>query len=615
MKKVKGAPNAMGIREYSVGRNALFCLRSTLDCYPPLLWWCALAALGGVLLPILAAFLPKVVIERITGGGSMGGLISVTLFFTLSIALLSAGKRFADKQLSHHRYKMNPYYTRMVARKGMTTDYRNQEQERFRKLLSESFSSCNGHSSPMTRIYDVGISLASSAIGLTVYFGILARLNDLVILFLVSTTLVSYLLNRRIVRWAADNNREKIQYGQRTNYINAASGDLRSAKDIRLYGMSAWFERVYEANLKGLTGWYGRYAAKVYGVSAADSGLALLREGAAYAYLLYLVLASRIGAADFVLYFGVITGFSLWLGGMLGQVNALSRINLSFNYLRAYLEYPETYKREDGIKTDGLRAFPGVIELKGVRYRYEGAQEDALKGIDLTIRPAEHIAVVGLNGAGKTTLVKLICGLIDPTEGTVLYDGIDIREYDRRAYYELLSAVFQQFSILPVTIREIVAEANAEHVDDARVELCLRQAGLWEKVAALPKGTMSEYGKAIYEDGVELSGGETQKLLLARALYKAAPVMILDEPTAALDPISESRLYETYNAIMRAQSTVFISHRLASTRFCRRILLIEGGKVIEEGTHDALLLQKGRYFELFETQAKYYREHPEEAVS
>ena len=303
MKKAKPASNELGVREYLVRENALFCLKSTLDCYPPLLLWCGLVALANVLLPMLATFLPKVVIERITDGGSMGDLIAVTLMFTLSIALLSGGRRFADKHVYHHRYKMNSYYTRMVAGKGMTTDYCNQEKGHFRKLQSESFSGCNGHYSPLTQIYDVGIALLSNSIGFAIYFGILAKLNLMVILFLISTTLVSYFLNKRIIKWAAANNQEKIGYRQRTDYINGVSGDLRSAKDIRLYNMSAWFERVYTMNLKGLSGWYRRYAAKAFGVSVADSGLSLLREGIAYAYLLHLVLDSRIGVADFVLLF------------------------------------------------------------------------------------------------------------------------------------------------------------------------------------------------------------------------------------------------------------------------------------------------------------------------
>lgn len=204
----------------------------------------------------------------------------------------------------------------------------------------------------------------------------------------------------------------------------------------------------------------------------------------------------------------------------------------------------------------------------------------------------------------------MICGLIDPTAGTVLYDGTDVRAYNRTAYYRLFSAVFQQFSILPATIEEIAGESAPRQVDPEAAGNCLIQAGLWDKIQELPNGIKSTYSRVIQDDGIEFSGGELQKLLLARALYKNAPVMVLDEPTAALDPISESRLYETYHKVMENHSTVFISHRLASTRFCSRILLMDGGRIAEEGTHEQLLSQKGKYYELFETQAKYYREHP-----
>lgn len=331
----------------------------------------------------------------------------------------------------------------------------------------------------------------------------------------------------------------------------------------------------------------------------------------AYVYLIYLVISAKISVADFVLYFGVITGFSVWLGGILGQINALNRINLSFNYLRNYLAYPERFKKSGGITTRGLRNAPKIIELENVSYRYEGAEWDTLHNINLRINPSEHIAVVGLNGAGKTTLVKLICGLCDPTEGRILYGGIDVREYNRTEFYKLFSAVFQQFSIMPETIESIVSESAPENIDRDRVRECLLKAGLSRKIESLPKNIQSEFGKTIYDDGIELSGGEIQKLLLARALYKDAPVMLLDEPTAALDPISESLLYESYNEIMGEKSAVFISHRLASTRFCGRILLLENGGIIEEGTHDRLIAANGKYRELFETQAKYYRDNPE----
>jgi ATP-binding cassette subfamily B protein len=608
--KNKKPTNELNVKEYSIIQNFIFCIKNTVKCYPILLLWCLFAVLINTALPILTTFLPKVIIEEITYGASVERLVYTVLAFMLNIALLSGIKLFFEKYISFQKFRMNTYYIREVANKGMTTDYCNQEKEHFRKLQSESFNSCNGHYSPLAQIYDVSIALLSSSLGFLVYFGILAKLNIFVVLFLILTTLISYFLNKRIIKWASDNNKEKIGYGQKTNYINSVSSDLKSAKDIRLYNMAVWLEKVYTNNTTGLAGWYKRYTSKVFSVSIFDGGLALLREGVAYAYLLYLVLNSQISVADFVLYFGVITGFSVWLGGILGQINVLNRISLAFNYLRAYFEYHESYKRDSGIDTVDIMDFPKTIELKNVSYRYEGAETDTLKNISLKIDPAEHLAVVGLNGAGKTTLVKLICGLTDPTEGVVLYDGIDVKEYNRISYYRLYSAVFQQFSLMPVTVAEIIAEKLPEKIDYVKVKLCLKQAGLWDKIITLPNKLDSEFGKTIHDDGVEFSGGEIQKLLLARALYKSAPVLILDEPTAALDPISESRLYKSYNEITKNKSTVFISHRLASTRFCSRILLIENGRVAEEGTHDSLLLKKGRYYELFETQAKYYRENP-----
>ena len=256
------------------------------------------------------------------------------------------------------------------------------------------------------------------------------------------------------------------------------------------------------------------------------------------------------------MYLSVVTGFSAWVGNIFSQLSSLNQINLKINYFRSYLEYPETFNRSNGLISP-VNDCPKVIELKNVSYRYEGAEHDTLQNINLKIIPGEHLAIVGLNGAGKTTLVKLICGLIDPTTGQVLYDGIDIREYNRVAFYKLFSAVFQQFSIMPVTIAEIVSETTPEMIDYGKVKSCLTVAGLWSKIEQLPNSVNSQFGKTIYDDGIEFSGGEIQKLLLARAMYKSAPVMLLDEPTAALDPIAESMLYENYNQISSQKTVVF----------------------------------------------------------
>lgn len=385
------------------------------------------------------------------------------------------------------------------------------------------------------------------------------------------------------------------------------SGEIKAAKDIRLYNMIAWLNSVYRVNMEGVNSWYKKYASKIFKVSICDCSFSLVREGVTYFYLLYLVLQGTLTVADFVLYFNVIVGFSAWLNSLLGQVNTINRLNVSINRFRTFVEYPEKYCRNSGEKIhDFLK--PRTIELKNVSYQYSGEDSKVIDDLSLTINPGQHLAVVGLNGAGKTTLVKLICGLIDPTEGQVLYDGKDLKVLDRDEVYKAFGVVFQQYSILPVTIAEIVAENIRENVNVDRVKKCLEQAGLMEKINSLKYGLDTKYDKTMWEDGIDLSGGEKQKLLLARALYKNSPIVILDEPTAALDPISEQNMYELYNGVMDSKSSIFISHRLASTRFCSHIILLENGKIIECGTHDELLSLHGKYYELFETQAKHYRE-------
>ncbi|MBP3609420.1 MAG: ABC transporter ATP-binding protein [Lachnospiraceae bacterium] len=597
-------------------KNLCFVLKHTMKCHPALLLLCILSAATGIVIPVVTTFLPKVVIEYITAAKGIKTTVLVTVAGTVLLALCMGIKVFLDKLVFFHKLRMNTYYMELVAGKGMTADYCHQETERFRKLQSESIAACNGNFSPLTQVYDVGIALCTSGLGFFLYFGILTQLNVYLVLFLVLTTLIGYLLNHRLLRWMEKNQTERAGYQQKTGYLTQVSGDLKSAKDIRLYRMTGWLGDIYQKNIKELAGWYRRYTKQVFGVAAGESGLSLLRECAAYVYLIYRVVNGTLAVADFVLYFGIITGFSTWLSALFGQAVLLRRIGMTVNHLRTFLDYPDKYLQDDGYWSEELQEVPKEISFRNVCYRYEGAEQDTLSGLNLTIAPKEHLAVVGLNGAGKTTLVKLLCGLTDPSEGMVCYDGVDVKEYNRKKYFQMFSAVFQQFSLLPVTFAEAVAETEPSEIDRRKAEACLRTAGLWEKISSYGKGMDSEYGREVNDEGTELSGGQIQKLLLARALYRNAPVMVLDEPTAALDPIAESSLYEIYNEVMKDCSAVFISHRLASTRFCDRIVLVEDGRITEEGTHAELLAKRGRYYELYETQAEYYREYlPEGGVA
>lgn len=282
----------------------------------------------------------------------------------------------------------------------------------------------------------------------------------------------------------------------------------------------------------------------------------------------------------------------------------LHRQGLELSAVRKYLSFPEIFRMEGGAPIPAAEAY--TITLRDVTFHYPESGEEIFSHLNLTVHAGEKLAVVGLNGAGKTTLVKLVCGFYDPDEGEVLLNGVNIKTFNRREYYRLISGVFQDFSLLAATVAENVAQ-SLDGVDMERVRRCIGMAGLKRKAESLPQGYDTLLDRTVYEEAAELSGGELQRLMLARLLYKDSPIIVLDEPTAALDPIAESDIYQSYNELTREKTAIFISHRLASTRFCDRILLIADGEIAEEGTHEELLQAGKRYAELFALQSRYYQ--------
>ena len=291
---------------------------------------------------------------------------------------------------------------------------------------------------------------------------------------------------------------------------------------------------------------------------------------------------------------------------MLQSFSTLHRQSIEISVIREIGDYEEPFLFAEGKKLAVDKGVPYTIALKDVTFRYPGSEREIFSHLNLTLHSGERLAVVGANGAGKTTLVKILCGFYEPDEGEVLLNGVNIKEYDRRDYYRLFAAIFQDFSLLAGDVAENVASFERK-IDMDRVRDCIGKAGLDKKIEELPEGYHTHLVKEVYEDAAEFSGGEMQRLMMARLLYKDSPVMILDEPTAALDAIAESDIYQKYQELTRGKSSVFISHRLASTRFCDRIILLEDGKIVEEGTHEELLARGKAYARLFAIQSRYYR--------
>ena len=439
------------------------------------------------------------------------------------------------------------------------------------------------------------------------YLLMMSALPPVVIGVSLMTSLIGYCISKPLNNYGYKHKEELSKILDKLGYVQNNARNQSMAKDIRLFGLRPWFQEIVDKSIKAYLAYLMREQNVLVWSGIADLILTFLRNGVVYAYLIHLVLHNDLSISMFLLYFSAAGSFNGWVGGILNGLLNLHKESIDISLVRECLEYPETFQIQGGEPLQIASGSPCELCLDHVSFRYPEAEKDTLTDICLTLHPGEKLAIVGLNGAGKTTLVKLLCGLLDPTQGHVLLNGRDIRDYNRLDYYKLFSTVFQNFSLLAASIAVNVAQSEDE-IDMVRVRNCVEKASLTEKIESLPEGYETKLNREIHLDAVMLSGGETQRLMLARALYKDTPIVILDEPTAALDPIAESELYQKYNDMTQNRSSIYISHRLASTRFCDRIVLIADGGIAEEGTHESLLQKGAVYAELFEVQSKYYRE-------
>lgn len=394
---------------------------------------------------------------------------------------------------------------------------------------------------------------------------------------------------------------------KKLNYLAFQVGrQFRYGKDIRLYSLRGYLNALARKLLGECVREKKKVERRSSVVQCSDFLVVMIRDGLMYAWLISRALAGEVDAARFVLYFTAMTELADVMGGIRWWWNCVCEGALQVSDYRECLETPDRMNRGKGIPLP-QGAFP--IEFRNVSYRYPEGEKNVLENISFVLKAGEKLALVGTNGAGKTTLIRLICGLLTPTEGEVLIDGHNPREYNRDELYSLFGLVPQDYHLLPHSIAwNVACMDETEEIDREKLNRCLSRAGLGEKIASLPLGADTLLNRQVNPGGIELSGGEAQKLLLARLLYREPKCIILDEPTAALDPIAEDRMYRQYDEITNGATSVFISHRLASTRFCDRIFLLDGARIAETGTHEELMAAGKKYRELFDVQSKYYKE-------
>jgi ATP-binding cassette subfamily B protein len=598
--------------KYNMGQNSWFMIKlAWTSGEKKVLVLSLLAALTAVALNLINLYVSPAILSVVERRASAAELVLTIAGFVLSLMFVSAVSAYVNTNTMYGRISVRLEIITLLNRKAATTSYPNIYDEKFQKLLAKAVDSVGSNDKATEAVWTTLTDLTTNIIGFVFYIFLMSHVQPLLLVVILATTVLSYFVSCYLNEWGYRHREEESEYIRQLDYLDRAARELTLAKDIRIFGLRPWIDELYAKSMASLMAFHKKAQGISVWAGITDLVLTFFRNAIAYAYLISLVLKNGLSVSEFLLYFSAVGGFTAWVSGILGGFGTLHKQSLDLSTVRECLEYPEPFQFENGDHIEVEKDRPHEIRLEHVSFRYPGEDKDTLTGINLTLHPGEKLAVVGPNGSGKTTLIKLICGFLDPTEGRVLFNGKDIRTFDRREYYTLFSAVFQNFSLLAGTVATNVAQDDRD-IDMERVKICIDKAGLRQKIESLKHGYDTYLNREVYEDAILLSGGETQRLMLARALYKDAPFLILDEPTAALDPIAESDMYQKYNEMTLGKSSVYISHRLASTRFCDRILMLADGGIAEDGTHEELLKLGGKYAALFEVQSRYYREEGDE---
>jgi len=608
------------VRKHSVFSNIPYSIKIVWQEQKSLLLLAAIGTIMRIAAPFTGILLPRIVIDEITGGATPARFIAVMAITAAVLIVIFAIRGYTNSVIDDNIFQaVENRFSKESCEKMLTMDYANMESAHFVRCVGRGWIH-GGNVNSSSRFVAHIVNICTNVGGLIFFGGVIALVNPLIILLLVVGAIITCFMISRERRY---NKNRWDKFGlwktqQMMSYVSTIYGDKQNAKDLRLFDMLPWFNQRFDHYLDKMRESNTKLSIRRLVRQMVDNVVLLVRDGAAYAFLVYLMLDGRIELGEFVMVFAAIGGLAYWISETVRSTNTLLDSSLELSYRRELLDFPDVSNTEAGTQLPTIDQPPEIC-LENVGFTYpnftlhaEGLleilenQPPTLEDINITIKPGERIAIVGVNGAGKTTLVKLICGLYKPTTGRILLAGHDISEYNRDDYFGLITAVFQDIFLLAESITENVSGKPPEQTDNTLAATCLRQAGLYDKLKSLPDGADTLLVREVHENATELSGGERQKLALARALYKNAPVLILDEPTAALDPIAEDEMYQQYAEMTRGKTSIYISHRLASTRFCDRILFMDGKRIAEEGSHDELIARGGKYAEMYEIQASYY---------
>lgn len=560
----------------------------------------------GVLVPLLFAVFPSYVVG-VMRGRQVEVEIGKLLGFLIVILLLQMIDTYALHLYEQMLFLFRNQQGKRLIKKALELPYdlcESQEgQKQFEKARRAVYE---GNENGIEMFLKQFVEVCVNLLGLITYAALIGNTNYFFVLILIVftvTIIFASMLTSKKDFFVQD--QLSAEY-TRLQSMYHASLEQKGAKDIRIYRMQEWFTEEFNSLRTKICKLQKKSASYYLIFNHLEKLLAFVRDVIVYGAFIYFMHRGTMTIEQFILNLGIVAGFNGWILHLFDNMKELIRNHTLVTYFYVFLQYGEEKCTGGELVPNALSSH--TLTMERVCFRYPGAEKDCIHDLDLTIQSGEKLALVGINGAGKTTIVKLLLGLYKPTGGRILLDGTDIRCFDQKSYLQEFSVAFQEIFVFAATIAENVTGLPEAEQNREKLKEKLELAGLGERISNLPEKERTKLTKVLDPQGIELSGGELQKLLLARTLYKESSVMILDEPTAALDPIAENELYRQYHLLTEGKTGIYISHRLSSTRFCDRIVFWEQGRIAELGTYQELMEQHGKYAEMYEIQAKYYKE-------
>ena len=568
----------------------------------------AIYTIVAAVYPFMAVFLPKIAIGILEQGGVGAGkklVITMGIYFVVAGVLVIATK-YLLAYISTRNMRIRLLYLAEMTKKMMTMDYSHFEDAKFFEEYQKGMNAGNSNNDGIEGLYNKLSELPANFLALMGMVLMAGSLSPLLLVSLVLHVLVIMWTSKLTHDYEYSRKQELSKAARRIGYYKRTTQDFSYGKDIRIFNLRERIMENYQEEINAYLVLFAKIRNREYVLGFLSLLTLFITNVLTYGILIYEVLHGM-PVSSFTMYVTMITTL---MASMIAFGNDLAFVWNEGEYVYDFYRFLDATLVEEGAKTkdDVLKDKKSLeIVFEHVSFRYPHTEKNVFTDLNLTIHAGERLAIVGVNGAGKSTLVKLMTGLFAPTEGHIYINGVDITELKKSELYDLYSAVFQEVNVLAFTIRENIG-CEARNVDDERVRTALDKVGLWSKVEGFENGLEQMMLKVIDENGTDFSGGERQKLSIARGLYKDAPMVIMDEPTAALDALAEAEIYENFSSLVEGKTAVYISHRLASTRFCDKIVLFDADGLEEYGSHEELMEKKGKYYEMFVIQGKYYQE-------